>query len=139
MNISKLKIYLFLAGVVLILVGGFIAVLPSQYIGKFAIENYNQDLLSELRGLGGSLFFTGTFILLGAFLKKIANSALVVSLLVFSSFVFFRTLGLIIDGTPNYGIIAALIIEIVLLMFGLVLLKNSSKPNTSHEKKVCLA
>jgi len=128
MTITKRTIYLCFAGLILILVGSFIGFLPSDYLTQFFDNNeFGLDSLSEMRGMGGSLFILGLFIVAGAFIIRIENTALIISALVFGSFSIFRLLGILLDGTPSQSILIALSIELVFAVMALPLLFSQSK------------
>ena len=136
MKFYKTKLYLILAGVVLLLVGGFIGLMPQEYMGKFEVTAYQQDLMSELRGMGGSLFIFGTFVLLGGIVKQIETTALSVATLMYSAFSIFRFIGIIVDGLPSEGILVALAIEVIFAAFGLALIKSKT-PSIETNVKHC--
>ena len=123
MKITKQKIYLFIAGLVLSLVGFFIGFMPEAYLGQFASEvQFNKNILSEMRGMGGHLFILGSIILSGAFYRDLEYPAMLISAIVFVSFSIFRITGIVIDGTPGTGIYVALGMEILLAFAVLAML-----------------
>lgn len=86
-----------MGGLILIGVGAFISFTPTLYLSQFVqASQINIDILSEMRGMGGSLF-------------------------VFGSFALFRCIGIVIDGAPNNGILAALGVEMVFAVLGIIL------------------
>jgi len=128
MTITKRTIYLCFAGLILILVGSFIGFLPGDYLTQFFDNNeFSLDSLSEMRGMGGSLFILGLFIVAGAFIIRIENTALIISALIFGSFSIFRLLGILLDGVPSQSILIALSIELVFAVMALPLLFSQSK------------
>ncbi len=129
MGITKSKLYLFIAGLILVLVGSYIGFLPGDYLTQlFGDKEFSFDSLSEMRGMGGSLFVIGLFVFSAAFIKRIESPALVISALIYGSFSVFRLLGFLFDGLPSQSIIIAFSIE--LLMALLVSAIILSKPNT---------
>lgn len=129
MGITKSKLYLFIAGLILVLVGSYIGFLPGEYLTQlFGDKEFSFDSLSEMRGMGGSLFVIGLFVFSAAFIKRIESPALVISALIYGSFSVFRLLGFLFDGLPSQSIIIAFSIE--LLMALLVSAIILSKPNT---------
>ncbi len=129
MGITKSKLYLFIAGLILVLVGSYIGFLPGDYLTQlFGDKEFSFDSLSEMRGMGGSLFVIGLFVFSAAFIKRIESPALVISILIFGSFCVFRLLGMLVDGLPTSSILFAFSIE--LLMALLVSAIILSKPNT---------
>lgn len=83
-----------------------------------------------MRGLGGSLFVFGLFIFSACFQTKIAKSALTISILIFTSFSAFRTIGIVVDGVPSQGILIALSVEVLLAILGIIVFIKH-KPITS--------
>lgn len=129
MGITKSKLYLFIAGLILVLVGSYIGFLPGDYLTQlFGDKEFSFDSLSEMRGMGGSLFVIGLFVFSAAFIKRIESPALVISAFIYGSFSVFRLLGFVFDGLPSQSIIIAFSIE--LLMALLVSAIILSKPNT---------
>lgn len=133
MKLNKISLYLFFAGLILSLVGSFIALSPSAYLQQFGVSiNGNQNsFFSELRGMGGGLLVFGIYIL--SSLLKVANqeTALVLSSLVFSAFAIFRSLGILTDGMPAYAILIALSIEFIFAIGGVTLLRSKRASSSS--------
>ncbi|MBE1299288.1 MAG: DUF4345 domain-containing protein [Alteromonadaceae bacterium] len=129
MLLNTRKIYLFLAGSILSLVGLYIGLMPTDYLSQFFIEtDINVAVLSEMRGMGGNLLVFGIFILGGAFLKRLERVTMIISCLIFASFSLFRALGIILDGMPGQSILLALIIEVIFALLAIPLLR---RPKTS--------
>lgn len=111
--------YLFFAGITLGVVGAYIGLTPFEYLSQFDFQsNVSASAKSEMRGMGGTILVCGLFSFLAIFKKEMANSALIICLLVFSSFCIFRCLGIVLDGLPNQGILIALSLEAVFALFG---------------------
>ena len=128
MTISKRKTYLFLAGAVLMLVGFYIGFMPTGYLEQFVSNTeLNPNILSEMRGMGGSLFIFGMFVFSGTFLPQIEKVALTISALIFISFSLFRVVGIVLDGVPTQSIFVALFIEILFAATVLPLLFPKSR------------
>jgi hypothetical protein len=129
MTIKKHKIYLFFAGAILILVGFYIGFLPADYLTQFfSRREFGLDSLSEMRGMGGALFILGLFVVGGACIKRIENTSLIISALIFGAFSAFRLLGILLDGIPSQSIFIALSIELVfaVMVIPLLLSQQSS-------------
>lgn len=123
MNFKKQQFYLFVAGLTLFIIGAYIAFTPSQYLGQFNIaQEVNIEIMSELRGMGGSLFVFGLFVFSGAFIKHIEKTAMSVSALIFISFSVFRSIGIMLDGVPSQSILIALFVEGLFAVFVIALL-----------------
>ena len=132
MGITKSKLYLFIAGLILVLVGFYIGILPGDYlIQLFGDNEFSLDSLSEMRGMGGSLLVIGLFVFSAAFIKRIESPALVISVLIYGSFSVFRLLGMLIDGQPSSSILFAFSIELLmaLLVSAIILSKTSTTSN----------
>ena len=130
-----LTTYLMLAGLTMVMVGAYIALAPNDYL---AMMNSNQmlttgyealphpavsnDMLSDLRGMGGMLLFAGVFALASGFKRALRFSALVISTLVFSAYVTLRSVSLLLDGMPSNSILIAYCIELVFAFVGIALL-----------------
>lgn len=120
MNKAK-AVYFLIAGLTLIAIGGYISFTPVNYLGQFNLnQEVNLEVLSEMRGMGGSLFLFGLFIFSACFEPRLAKSALTISILIFTSFSVFRTIGIVVDGMPNQSILVALSIEIILAILGII-------------------
>jgi len=125
MGITKSKLYLFIAGLILVLVGSYIGFLPGDYLTQlFGEKEFSFDSLSEMRGMGGSLFVIGLFVFSAAFIKRIESPALVISALIYGSFSVFRLLGFVFDGLPSQSIIIAFSIESIFAMMVILILRS---------------
>ena len=121
MNKAK-AVYFLIAGLTLIAIGGYISFIPVNYLGQFILnQEVNLKVLSEMRGMGGSLFVFGLFIFSACFEPRLAKSALTISILIFTSFSVFRTIGIVVDGVPNQAILIALSIEVLLAILGIII------------------
>jgi hypothetical protein len=139
------KMYVFISGLVMVMVGGYIALTPNSYLiamEMHPVENTtelyqsimpSQSLLSDLRGMGGLILIMGVFVFISTFKNTWINSAMLMSVLVYVTFVGFRTLGFIVDGLPQMEIIIAYFIEFVLAFFGIALLPKSVDIQNNRE------
>ena len=67
-------VYFFIAGLTLIAIGAYISFTPINYLEQFNLnQETNLEVLSEMRGMGGSLFVFGLFIFSACFQSKIAK------------------------------------------------------------------
>jgi len=114
------KSYLFIAGLVMLLVGTYIAITTLDYMTAIAPDNrgVSINLLSDLRGMGGMLLVLGAYVLTSAFRPAWRQPALIVATAVYASFVVFRSLGVVLDGLPETSILTAYCIETVLAVLG---------------------
>jgi len=129
MNKAK-ALYFLIAGLTLIAIGGYISFTPVNYLSQFNLnQEVSLEILSEMRGMGGSLFVFGLFIFSAYFEPRLAKSALTISILIFTSFSAFRTIGITVDGVPNQGILIALSIEVLLAILAIIIwFKSSTSP-----------
>lgn len=122
---TQQKMYLSLSGILLIVIGSYIALATSAYLTQFGvIESRSVDFFSELRGMGGGLVGYGLLALCGVFNRHLEKTALVISMLVFCTFSMFRVLSIVLDGMPSQGVLMALLIEVVFALWGLALLRR---------------
>ncbi len=128
MKITKKKGYLTASGVILLLVGAYISLSPTKYLGQFGIgATGNINFYSDLRSMGGSLLVFGLVALVGVFRKRIEESALFISTTVFAAYGIFRTAAIVMDGMPGGLILGAFAIEILFALMGLVIMSASEK------------
>ena len=124
--------YLFIAGLVLIAVGTYISFTPSIYLAQFNVNTgINQEMLSELRGMGGMIFVFGVFILSACFKKILQPVAFIITVLIFIAFSLFRSISILVDGLPNEAILAALSVELILAIVGLFIGFKSNQLTTN--------
>ncbi|MDB4837611.1 DUF4345 domain-containing protein [Marinomonas sp.] len=120
-----------MAGVSLSLVGGYIAIDTANYVVTMNTANtvLSSSMLSDLRGIGGVmlllLLLLGMYVFVSVFKSTWQASALILSTLVFASFVLFRSLSFVLDGLPQMTILTAYIIEIVFAILGGLLLNST--------------
>lgn len=107
---------------------------PYSYLTSMAsapaIES-SLELISDLRGLGGTLIFLGTFIGYSIFKLPQLTNAINLSVLIYSAFVVFRVIGFLLDGLPGVIVTIAVSIEAGLAFWGLWLLKSNTKLHPS--------
>ncbi len=70
-------------------------------------------MLNEIRASGGALLASGILIMSGAFVEKLAFTAVVVSTLLYLSYGLSRVMSMVIDGMPVESLVQAAAIEIV--------------------------
>ena len=127
MNNIYTKSYLFIAGLVMALVGSYIALSTPEY---FEVMNPlskvpSTNMQSDLRGMGGMLLVLGLYALISIIHKAWRYSALTLATAVYAIFIAFRTLSYILDGLPEMTIIIAYLIEVVLAVCGVFLLRKN--------------
>ena len=127
--------YLLISGLIIILVGGFISLTPNDYLASMNVQSgmdlngsFNKNvepsvsLLSDLRGMGGMMFVIGLYVFMANFRKELIKSAVIMSVIVYTSFVVFRSLSFMLDGMPQIEITVAFSIELIMACLGLLLL-----------------
>ena len=114
MNNSKvLKIILIISGLVIIIIGAAILFVPATFFATNGITLGNDSsLLNEIRAPGGALLASGIFIVAGAFVPRLALTAVLLSTLLYLSYGFSRILSMVVDGIPSEGIVIAAVVEL---------------------------
>ena len=109
------RIVLSLAGITVLLIGGFITLEPHLFYSSYGIMLGNDpDLLSEVRGPGANLAGLGALIILGLFKRTFARTSIIVAKVIFIAFPIGRLVGILADGIPSHEILTVLAIEIVI-------------------------
>jgi len=123
MNITKNKTYLAVSGALLLVVGGYISLNPTEYLSQFGITGVtNISFYSDLRAMGGSMFVFGLIAIAGCIRQHLEKSALFTSTAIFSAYSFFRVMGIALDGMPGDAILTAAFIEIAFALMGCALM-----------------
>ncbi|MCI5074391.1 DUF4345 domain-containing protein [Oricola sp.] len=109
------KIVLGLAGVTAACIGGFILTAPQAFYAGYGITlGADPTLLSEIRAPAACLFGLGLLMLAGLVRPTWTHPAIAAAFVVFLAFPAGRVVGLIVDGVPAGGILAALAVELVI-------------------------
>ena len=112
------KIALGVAGVTSLSIGAFVLTSPHAFYASYDIAlGADAGLLSELRAFGAGLGALGAVMLAGLFRPAFGQAAIVAAFTVFLAFPAGRLVGLLIDGMPSSGIVAALLFEIAVAAF----------------------
>lgn len=121
-----IKSYLFVAGLVMLLVGIYIAITTMEYMAAISPTNdmTSINLLSDLRGMGGVLLVLGTYVFISTFYAAWQWPALIIATAIYASFGIFRSLSLALDGMPETEIMIAYLIEVVMAMLGVWLIEK---------------
>ena len=123
MKNSRTVIFLFLSGMLLLVFGGTILLLPHAFYANDGISLGNDpSLLSEIRASGGLLTGSSLVILFGTFRPSLRSLAVILAVLVYGSFGISRLLGMVLDGMPSDGLIIATAIELIIAVIGLIIL-----------------
>ena len=112
--------YLLIAGLIMMLVGSYIAITTLDYVTVMSAEDIvpSNNMLSDLRGMGGMLLVLGAYVLIGSFRINWQQPALIIAVGFFTSFVVFRNLGFVLDGWPDTSIMIAYWVEVVMAASG---------------------
>lgn len=112
------KIALGVAGITSLGIGVFILAAPHAFYASYGIVlGPDPSLLSELRAPGAGLAAFGAVMLAGLVRPALRQAAVVAALTVFLAFPAGRVLGLVADGWPSGGILAALVLELAIAGF----------------------
>jgi len=132
-NSKMLKTILIISGLIASGVGAAILFSPVAFYATYGIElGSNFSLLNEIRAPGGALLAIGILIISGAFVDRLAFTAVVVSTLMYLSYGLSRVMSIAIDGIPAEGLVQAAVLEIVTgLVCIFALVKYRGKQNES--------
>ncbi len=123
MKNSLTVLYLVIAGLLLLVIGGALVFAPHSFHGSNGVAlGDNPNLLSEIRAPGGLLACSGIIILIGAIRRQLRSLAVQLTTLVYGSFGLARLVSIAIDGMPSSSIIAATVLELVVAFVGLAIL-----------------
>lgn len=130
------SVFLFISGLLLLMIGGSILLVPQAFhiVGNGIVLGDDPNLLSEIRAPGGLLAGSAVLILIGTFRPDLRSLAVTLTVLVYGSFGLARLLGLVLDGMPSTGLVGATVIELVFAAIGLrILWPGSGSTKSSHE------
>lgn len=128
--------YLFIASLVMMLVGVYIAITTNDYMAAMTPSGSlpSVNMLSDLRGMGGLLLVLGAYVFVSVFRKVWWQSALIITTVIYLTFLVFRSLSFILDGVPEAMILTAYAIEAVLAGLGVVLIKLNDYGPIENER-----
>lgn len=130
MKHSKILIsFLIISGLIAVVIGAGLLCIPIEFESSAdVILNNDVNLLSELRATGGGLLASGILIVLGAFIRRLAFTSVIISTILYLAYGTGRILGMIVDGIPSEGLIQATVAEIVIGITGVwVFLKYTER------------
>jgi hypothetical protein len=108
------KLLLFVAGVLLILIGAFISASPIDFYASNSIDlGSNVSLLNELKAPAGFLLVAGLFIIGATFIQHLADSAMLLAAMIYLSYAASRFASMVLDGVPAAGLVQAATLETV--------------------------
>jgi hypothetical protein len=118
MNVKSSKVVksiLLISGLIGSGIGASILFTPVAFYATYGIAmGDNFGLLNEIRASGGALLASGLLIMSGAFVDKLAFTAIVVSTLLYLSYGLSRVMSIAIDGVPAEGFVESAALEIVI-------------------------
>ena len=115
-------IYLALAGLLLLSIGGAILLVPHAFHGNNGIElGTDPTFLSEVRAPGGLLAGSAILALASVFRPDLRALATQLLVLVYGSFGIARLASIVLDGMPADSIIGAMITELVVAAIGVAI------------------
>lgn len=104
-----------LSGVVLLYIGASVLVAPHAfYLSNEIVLGTDPSPLSEVRAPAGLLVLSGLLVGRGAFWRAYAPTSLAVAAAVYGTYGLSRLVGVLVDGWPSTGLVAAMGIELVL-------------------------
>lgn len=113
-QLTIIKIVLWISGLIAILVGSSLLIIPVTFYKVSGVElGENINLLNDLRATGGSIFGCGIIIITGVFNSKLTFTSLIVSMLLYLSYGLSRFIAMSIDGLPSVDFIIIAFLEIV--------------------------
>ena len=126
------KTALGVAGITSLGIGAFILAAPHAFYASYGVAlGADPSLLSELRAPGAGLAAFGAVMLSGIVRPALRQAAIVSALTVFLAFPAGRVLGLVADGMPSDGILAALFAELAIAALCLFAFRRGSRPVAS--------
>lgn len=130
MKISLNVLFLFTSGLLLLIVGSLILLMPHAFYASDGVFlGDNPSLLSEIRASGGMLFGGALVIFAGIVRSTVRSLAMMLSVLIYGSFGLSRLLSFTLDGMPSNNLLAATVVELTVAVIGIMML--SLQPKTS--------
>lgn len=123
MKNSIATIYLTLAGLLLLAIGGAILLAPHSFHASNGIElSNNPTLLSEIRAPGGMLAAAAMLALFSVFRLSLRAFTTPLLVLVYGSFGLARLVSIVQDGMPVGSIVGAAVLELIVAIIGIAIL-----------------
>ena len=133
MKNSIATIYLTLAGLLLLAIGGAILLAPHAFHASNGIElGNNPTLLSEIRAPGGMLAATAVLALISVFRLSLRAFTTPLLVLVYGSFGLARLVSMVQDGMPADSIVGATVLELIVAAVGVALLWSRHNASASQ-------
>lgn len=116
-NTLTVRLVLIIAGALTGIIGVGILLVPDAFYATYQVTVPDSpSLRSELKSMGTLLFLAGSLMLAGAVKESLQATAVIVASGTYTALVLGRLLGLVVDGMPSPGILAAWAVEAVLLL-----------------------
>lgn len=123
-----LKVYLFISGLILTLIGSLTTFNPAPIKANEGIDIAgNASALNDVRAFGMLLLATALFSFLGSFKSSLRKAAAISSFMLFLSLGLGRLLSIFLDGMPSDGLIKATGLEFIIGAVGLILFVINDK------------
>ncbi|MBO9701023.1 MAG: DUF4345 domain-containing protein [Sporocytophaga sp.] len=128
-NLKSVKIFLFATGMIGIIIGASLLLIPIAFEASAGIHLDNEvNILSEVRAPGGTLMAAGLLIASGAFISGMTYISIVLAALFYLSYGLSRTISIILDGLPTDTLVMATVSEIIIGLMSLYILFKFPKP-----------
>ena len=119
------KTYLLVAAVVLLLVGLVCLTAPAKYAVSLGIKLNDRNLLHLIRTFGGLFIGFSAFLLNARMQDKWLDAGVNAVILVMIGLIIGRGASISLDGVPDPKLLIGLALEIILAIWGIVILKRS--------------
>lgn len=119
---KTVTVFLILAALIGLSIGGGLLFLPAQLQADNGIILSGASDFSETRAPGSAIFFAAIFSVISIFQVRLRRTALIIMSLFFLSYGLGRLLSLILDGMPAQGLFYAMIGELIMGAFAVILL-----------------
>lgn len=129
------KSTLAIAGITAFGIGLTILTAPHAFYSSYGITLAGDvNLLSELRAPAAGLTTLGAIMLIGIWREAWRDTAIVATFTVFFAFPVGRIVGIIVDGVPAGGIVAALGLELAIAALCLAAFGRRTRPDMHRSK-----
>lgn len=124
--------FLFIAGLMLLIVGVEVLLMPQNfYASEGVLLGSNPSLLSEVRASGGMLA-SGALVIFASIVRPAVRSlAMTLSVLIYGSFGLSRLFSLVMDGMPSNTLLVATFIELTVAATGITMLYLQPKTDST--------
>ena len=130
MNNNKMVTgFLISAGLIGLYVGGSLLFFPAQLQADNGIILSNASYFSEARAPGAAIFSATILSLISLFRVHWRRTALIIMALFFLSYGLGRLLSLALDGMPSQGLFYAMIGELIMGVFAIIMLVKMKVAN----------